>query len=91
VEETLESVQEGRAELLLVSMGKKERGWKCENCKTIGMGEAVKCGSCGRTVYTVDVVEEMIELAEQMGTTVEFVKDNEFLEELGGVAAFLRF
>ncbi len=91
VEETLERVQEGRAELLLVSMGKKGRGWKCEHCKNIGMGETVKCRSCGQSVYTVDVVEEMIELAEQMGTTVEFVKDNEFLEELGGVAAFLRF
>lgn len=91
VEETLESVQEGRAELLLVSMGKKGRGWKCEHCKSIGMGEAVKCNNCGKTIYTVDVVEEMIELAEQMGTTVEFIKDNEFLEELGGVAAFLRF
>jgi peptide subunit release factor 1 (eRF1) len=52
---------------------------------------AANCYPCGKEVFTVDVIEEMIETVESMGTTLEFIKDNELLEELGGVAAFLRY
>jgi peptide chain release factor subunit 1 len=91
IDETLRAVTEGRAELLLINMGKKAKGWKCERCDIFKLGHAEKCESCGNPVYTVDVVEEIIEASANMGTILEFVMDDEFLEELGGVAAFLRY
>ena len=91
VDDTLSAVIEGRAELLLINMGKKSKGWKCEVCNLFRSGAMETCYNCGKEVFTVDVIEEMIEAAESMGTTLEFIKDNEFLEELGGVAAFLRY
>jgi peptide chain release factor subunit 1 len=91
IDETLRAVTEGRAELLLISMGKKAKGWKCEICNLFRSGALETCYNCGKEVFTVDVIEEMVEAAENMGTTLEFIKDNEFLDELGGVAAFLRY
>jgi peptide chain release factor subunit 1 len=91
VDNTLDAVIAGRAELLLINMGKTTKGWKCEICNLFRSGTMETCYNCGKEVFTVDVVEEMIEAAESMGTTLEFIKDNEFLEELGGVAAFLRY
>lgn len=91
VDDTLGAVISGKAELLLINMGKKTKGWKCEICNIFRSGSTETCYNCGKEVFNVDVIEEMIEAAESMGTTLEFVKDNEFLEELGGVAAFLRY
>lgn len=91
VDDTLDAVISGRAELLLINMGKKTKGWKCEICNIFRSGSTETCYNCGKGVFDVDVIEEMIEAAETMGTTLEFIKDNEFLEELGGVAAFLRY
>ena len=91
IDDTLSAVIAGRAELLLINMGKKAKGWKCEICNLFRSGSSETCYNCGKEVYTVDVIEEMVEAAESMGTTLEFVKDNEFLDELGGVAAFLRY
>lgn len=91
VDDTLSAVTEGRAELLLINTGKKAVGWKCERCNIFRSGTSKACESCGEEVFSVDVIEELVEEANNMGTTLEFIKDNEFLEELGGVAAFLRF
>ena len=91
VDDTLSAVIEGRAELLLINMGKKSKGWKCEVCNIFRSGSMETCYKCGKEVFSVDVIEEMVEAAEGMGTTLEFIKDNDFLEELGGVAAFLRY
>jgi peptide chain release factor subunit 1 len=91
LDDTLNAVIEGRAELLLINMGKKAKGWKCERCNIFKSGTSKTCENCGEEVFTVDVIEELVESAKEMGTTLEFIKDNEFLEELGGVAAFLRY
>jgi peptide chain release factor subunit 1 len=91
IDETLKAVTEGRAELLLINMGKRAQGWKCERCGIFRPGVAHQCESCGNEVFKVDVVEELVEAAEGMGTTLEFVKENDMLDELGGVAAFLRY
>jgi peptide chain release factor subunit 1 len=91
VDDTLNAVTSGRAELLLVNMGKRAAGWKCEHCNIFKRGDAKKCESCGEPVFNVDVVEELVEAAKSMSTKIEFFPDNEVLEELGGVAAFLRF
>jgi peptide chain release factor subunit 1 len=91
IDDTLSAVIEGRAELLLISMGKKSKGWKCEMCNIFRSGSMETCYKCGKEVFSVDVIEEMVEAAEGMGTTLEFIKDNDFLNQLGGVAAFLRY
>jgi len=91
VDDTLEAVTSGRAELLLVNMGLRAAGWKCEHCSIFRKGSTKNCPSCGEPVFGVDVVEELVEAAKSMSTKIEFFPDNELLDELGGLAAFLRF
>jgi len=91
VDDTLEAVVHGKAKLVLINKGFKEAGWKCEHCQVFDKGVVGKCRYCSRQTYQVDVVEEMIEEAHQMGTDLEFVETDDMLGMLGGIAAFLRY
>lgn len=91
VKATLDAVRSGKADLVLINEDIKVRGWKCEHCKAIGIGVGTACRACGNAVTTVDVIEELVELAELTATQLEFVEPNESLAELGGTGAFLRY
>ena len=90
VDETIDAVKNGKAELLLVEEGLKMRGWVCERCQVAGRGLATTCPNCGNKTSEVDVIEEIIELAERTDVKVEFT-DNEEIKKLGHVAALLRY
>lgn len=91
VNETLDALNQGKVEKILLNMGIKIRGWKCERCKVIEKGDAKTCKYCNQKVYSVDVIEEIVENAEMMRAEMEFIKPNEILEEMGGIGAFLRY
>jgi peptide chain release factor subunit 1 len=91
LKDTIDAVKNGYLELLLVSKGYKQGGWKCEKCQLVESDITDKCPNCGGNVSQVDVIEESIEFAQRTGTKIEFVDDNPILPELGGVGGFLRF
>ncbi|MDG6220111.1 MAG: Vms1/Ankzf1 family peptidyl-tRNA hydrolase [Candidatus Thermoplasmatota archaeon] len=91
IQEVAMAVLEGRACMVLVTVGMVQRGWRCEKCQMIGKGEAEKCPLCGHGIRTVDIVEEIIEEAIKGNAYVEFMEEKTFLSEIGGMAAFLRF
>lgn len=91
VKETMNALHTGKAEKILLNMGIKIRGWKCERCKVVEKGDVENCKYCNQKVYSVDVIEEIVEDAEKMGTEMEFIEPNETLEEIGGIGAFLRY
>jgi peptide chain release factor subunit 1 len=90
VDETIDAVKNGKAELLLVEEGFKMRGWVCEHCQITGRSTATTCPNCGNKTSEVDLIEEIIELAERTDVRVEFT-DNEEIKKLGHVAALLRY
>ena len=90
IDEVIEATTSGRAELILLSPGKRIPGFKCEACGVLKKTSS-SCPLCGKTMNGVDLTEELVELAQQMGTKLEFIKKAELLDELGGVAAFLRY
>jgi peptide chain release factor subunit 1 len=90
VDETIDAVKNGKAELLLVEEGFKMRGWVCEHCQIAGTGYATTCPNCGNKTSEVDLIEEIIELAERTDVKVEFTDDEE-IKKLGHVAALLRY
>lgn len=91
LDETQAMVKQSRAGILLVDPDLKVAGHICEACQIVKKGSPKPCKQCGGQTSDVDVVEEIIEFAYRMNTRVEFVKSNEFLESLGGVAALLRY
>ena len=51
-----------------------------------------KCGGCGsESLFTVDLVNEIVEMLEQSGATVDFADPMPSLTEAGGIAALLRY
>ena len=80
---------------------------RCQNCDYVGKETRAyisddfeeKCPSCGsalKIVGTVDVVDELTELCDQMGTTVEFIstdfeEGDQLMRAFGGIAAILRY
>ncbi|MCX9085701.1 MAG: Vms1/Ankzf1 family peptidyl-tRNA hydrolase [Candidatus Methanoperedens sp.] len=91
LKDTIDAVKNGYMELLLVSKGYKQEGWKCEKCQLVDSDIIDKCPNCNGNVTQVDGIEESIEFAQRTGTKIEFVDNNPILQELGGVGGLLRF
>jgi len=90
IEEVIQATTSGRSEMILLFPEQQIPGFKCESCGVLRKKDST-CPLCGKAMNGVDLSEELVELAQQMGTKLEFIKEAELLEELGGVAAFLRF
>jgi peptide subunit release factor 1 (eRF1) len=90
VAETLAAVRNGQVEVLLVEKDAKQRGWTCEHCHLLNVGVASRCPSCGKNTSEVDIIEEIVKLAERTGAIVEFSQD-ERLQKIGPVVGLLRF
>jgi peptide chain release factor subunit 1 len=90
VAETLAAVKNGQVEALLVENDTKQKGWVCERCHLLDAGVLLQCPSCGKNTSEVDIIEEIIKLAERTGAIVEFSQD-ERLQKIGPVAGLLRF
>jgi len=90
-EQVHEAVTSGRADILILQAGFSLPGWRCEHCRGFGTGAPATCPKCGKEVFFVDAVEELVELALDMKTQVEFQPADCGIRELGGVAALLRY
>jgi peptide chain release factor subunit 1 len=90
VAETLAAVKNGQVEALLVLKGAKQKGWVCERCCLLDVGESSLCPSCGKNTSEVDIIEEIVKLAKRTGAIVEFSQDEQ-LQNIGPVVGLLRF
>ena len=104
-----ENLGMGAVDLLLISedLRRVRATVACQNCdytgeKTIedvsdgALGSCPVCGSDLRIVDTVDVVDELTGICDQMSTGVEFIstdfeEGDQLMRAFGGVAAILRY
>ena len=89
-DETMDAAKDGKVSILLVNEGVKIAGWKCEKCQVAGIGAREKCPYCGRETTKVDIIEEIVELAERSDARVEFF-NSKMLHDIGDIAALLRY
>lgn len=92
-DDTLEQLQEGKIETLILVRGVERLGARCTRCGFYldrrGGGEP--CPYCGgETRDGVDLGEAMVRIAEEQDLAVEFV-DADALSDLGGVGGLLKF
>jgi peptide subunit release factor 1 (eRF1) len=80
-----------RVDVLIPQAGFSLPGWRCEHCRNFGTGNPPKCPVCGQEPLPVDAIEELVELALDMRSQVEFQPADCGIRELGGVAALLRY
>ena len=94
VRATLQELQSGKVETLVLGRSVPRRGGQCGRCAFIlANGEAV-CPYCGGELAPVDLYEKMVELAERHDAKVEFLEgeaESELLRRMNGAGAFLKF
>jgi hypothetical protein len=92
-EATLDALQGGQAETLVISEQYRDQGWKCRGCLHLGSGgKAAKCPFCRHpdVAGDIDMKEEMVEAAIRRGARVEFYSGPSELDKYGRVGALLR-
>lgn len=90
-DKTLEQLQEGKVETLVVARGLRKQGGRCTKCSFILNRTSGDCPYCGgRVEDSVDLVEEIVRLGEDQNLHLEFVAASA-VEDLGGVGGLLRF
>lgn len=92
-EATLDAMQSGQGEILVISEQYRDHGWKCRGCLHLGSGGQVsKCPFCQHPEVDgdIDMKEELVEAAIRRGARVEFYSGPSELDRYGRVGALLR-
>jgi peptide chain release factor subunit 1 len=90
-EPTLERLQEGKIETLIVARGVDQQGSVCESCGFLFARHDSQCSYCGGRVRPdIDLVEEMIRMAGDQSIDIDFVSPTA-VRDLGGIGGLLRF
>jgi peptide subunit release factor 1 (eRF1) len=88
---TLVALQEGKVDRLVIEQDQEREGARCTQCGFVFGREIDRCPYDGSPADGgVDVVEEVIRLAESQGADIQFVPSGE-AQDLAGIAALLRF
>ncbi len=88
---TLTALQEGKVDTLVIAQDQDREGARCTQCGFVFARDVETCPYDGaETTGGVNVVEEVIRMAEAQGAEIEFVA-SAAVEDLRGVGALLRF
>jgi peptide chain release factor subunit 1 len=88
---TLTALQEGKVDTLVLAADQHREGVRCERCGFVFAREMESCPYDGSaSLAGVDVVEEMVRMAEGQGVQIAFAAANE-VRDLMGAGALLRF
>lgn len=90
-QDTLEQLQAGKVETLVLARGIDRTGGRCQSCGFLFANVEGECTYCGGDVEdNADLVEEIIRLAGGQNVSIEFVPATA-LGDLEGVGGLLRF
>jgi peptide chain release factor subunit 1 len=90
--EVLDAALAGRVDMAVVNRGARVAGTRCRGCDRVYAGCLDRCPECGSSsVYSVDLVNELVERLALTGASLEFVGPFEELTGVGGMAALLRY
>ncbi|MEJ2502659.1 MAG: hypothetical protein P8177_04970 [Gemmatimonadota bacterium] len=89
--DTLEQLQEGKLDTLVIARGLESSGGRCGKCGFVLERASGSCPYCGGELHDgVDLAEEMVRMAQDQGITIEFVAGST-LDEYRGAGGLLRF
>ena len=92
VTNVLSAIKSGQVEEIIVNRDYEVTGVRCRSCENLEPSNANVCPACGSdSLFEVDLVNEIVELAKQTGASVDFCDRIESLEKAGEIAAFLRY
>lgn len=91
-DEVLGGLERGQIQTMVVDRNYRPPGWTCPDCDWAGLRQVERCPTCGGTpVPVADAVGELVRMAILKSSHVEVAENIPALDEMGGVAAQLRF
>ena len=91
-DEVLGGLTRGQIQTLVVDRNYRPPGWSCPDCDWVGLDHVDRCPICGgKPVPVADAVGELVRMAILQSSRVEVAEDIPALDEMGSVAAQLRF
>lgn len=93
ITEVHDALLQARVGDLIVLEGTSIPGWFCERCESLKekVKPPKKCPNCGAPTTVVDVIETLCEMGIRTDAHIEFIKEDPFLDSLGGIGAILRY
>ena len=90
--DVLDAAKQGRIYKALITRNMEFSGIRCRECETLSSGDLNECPHCGSdSVFEVDLINEIVELLSSTGAEIDFTDGMEELEEVGDIAALLRY
>jgi peptide chain release factor subunit 1 len=91
LEATLRALVERRVDILFVSQGYRDTGWRCSRCGYL-CHKGPTCPVDGAQMQRVDdIVEEAVDVALEQSCKVEVCAENADLDVMGRIGALLRY
>jgi hypothetical protein len=85
-------LERGQIQTMVVDRNYRPPGWRCPGCDWAGLTPMEACPLCGGTpVPIADAVGELVRVAILQSSQVEVAEDLPALDDMGGIAALLRF
>jgi peptide subunit release factor 1 (eRF1) len=92
IEEVFAAAREGRVEAAIAQRDAKLTGWQCRSCEEISFKETATCPHCASTeLFPVDLMNKLAALIYNTSAQMDFSDAIKELDELGQVAALLRY
>jgi peptide chain release factor subunit 1 len=92
IQDVLYASKIGRVEKAIVNRHAAFPGVRCRECEGVNVGKLERCPECGSaSVFSVDLVNEVVELLSRTSALMEFAENIKGLEEVGNIAAILRY
>jgi peptide chain release factor subunit 1 len=92
LDDTLNAINDGRVQTLLIKSGFRAPGYRCEGCGHLTAHETSSCPFCGSNYERIsDAVEMAVRRVMQNGGEVEVLHNGDTLSEFGGIGALLRY
>lgn len=92
LDETLSAVHAGQVQILVISEGYHQPGYRCKGCDYLTTQKLEACPFCGGNFETIeDAVELAVQRVLRDGGEVELVHESAQLEKAGRIGALLRY
>lgn len=92
IEPTIDALNKGQVDKLVISNNLNEQTYRCENCGFLTIsGRPKKCPFCGSNLVIEDLKESLVYLAQRMNADVNLVEPSDEIKGYGGVGAILRY
>ena len=82
----------GNVDQIIVDRNFRPPGFRCRDCEKLIIEEVATCPDCqSKSLFQIDLINEITELVKQYGGGIDFTDTIESLTDAGQIGALLRF